>query len=776
MKGSAWIDDYEELVYESDADGEDDYVDELMSRTSWYDADMRDRTMSSSWSRGKQKSGDAEGVVHDLMRIRDTVHNLLKIHGMPKDTSVDLAMLGQLGKGVSGFDNVSGWENPHICLDKSVYDDCSSDEVLDVYCGIGLHEASHLNHTRRMFERLHSGELKGGSKRAMWEGLFEDERIEQLVRIESPGYAPYVQAVKRALFEKKEFGMALGSWEKLPDMDKVMALIFSTIRCPYLLTDEMREWKTIKGEVVFETLRRLFNEIPRDEDTVEAYGRMLESLWDRLRDDYDDATSKSSEEVASEMSSAGSPGDSEGSGGAGSAITCTDKPEGTVGDPGEPGEIGEPGEDALDKPKPSKKDLMDAHKRLLSQKKADKADAKDCEEADSIRHEIKKLSDYMSEHGAATASEASDGLVGKGWRSKAEPHFKKEAGKKKTLEKKLEKLESGREGRRFSMVELQKMLDRVEKVSSPLDREESKELAKATEERIRFEDSWTPPMDYPSDTPGPERRTLVIHPVPTKELQATYKTGVDAVRGQINRMRNVFRLRLGTRKYSENELVEGRLHRRRIGHAAVTDRVFQRKYTKVDRGISICLLLDESGSMGHVYNLTADGGNRAEVALKVAILIAESLKKVPGVELEIYSYASCGTSDQDCLIKYLYGKCNPNTASIAGYREGAQNYDHMAIKTAGDLFVENTTNDNRLMIVLSDGAPCGYMYGGRAANAATRKEVEKLEKRGIYVLNVAIESFASESMFKNVIRFLDLPDLTRRMRQLITRIIKDATG
>jgi nitric oxide reductase activation protein len=239
-------------------------------------------------------------------------------------------------------------------------------------------------------------------------------------------------------------------------------------------------------------------------------------------------------------------------------------------------------------------------------------------------------------------------------------------------------------------------------------------------------------------------------------------------------MRAVFALRLGERTHQQTELVEGRIHRRRIALAPTTNRIFQTSHKVRARGLSIALVLDESGSMGHVRRTLPklEKGYKAEVVAHLAVLMAEALKGQPGIELEIYSYASCGRNQADCLIKYLYGKKNPYLQAIGDYGDGMQNYDHIALKKCGEMFIANTTNKNRLMIVLNDGAPCGYDYGGPETITATEKSVQELERKGIHVLNVAIESFCSEQMFKHVIRFLDLPELINQMRRLVTGIIK----
>jgi nitric oxide reductase activation protein len=211
-----------------------------------------------------------------------------------------------------------------------------------------------------------------------------------------------------------------------------------------------------------------------------------------------------------------------------------------------------------------------------------------------------------------------------------------------------------------------------------------------------------------------------------------------------------------------------------VGRARTTDRIFKSVTTRVAKGLAVCLVLDESGSMGTTgTSRKPDFKSRSGIALQIAVLFAKSLQRVPGVELEIYSYGSC-RGDNDNLIKYLYGRRQPDIASICGYGAGAQNYDHMAIRECGNLFKENTDNENRLMLVVSDGAPCGNRYGGPSAIKATHDVVKKLEKE-MHVVQIAITAFASEQMFSHYIRFLDLRSLIGDMRKLLVRIIRSVS-
>jgi len=243
-------------------------------------------------------------------------------------------------------------------------------------------------------------------------------------------------------------------------------------------------------------------------------------------------------------------------------------------------------------------------------------------------------------------------------------------------------------------------------------------------------------------------------------------------------MRSVFRFRLGERKWKHSELREGRINRRMLGRATQTDRIFSKTYTKTDEGIAIGLLIDESGSMA--YAQEHPSGSKASKALQVSILMAEALKGLAGVELEVYSFTTKG---RDTFFKYLYGGNNKQIEALGNYGAGDQNYDYQAIMTAVDQMEKHTTEKKKLLIVISDGAPCGlwYMHGRQRMNArdATKAAVEAARKKGFTVIQVAIEDYKeSEQMYgkKWVLHFTDMGKLIADMRKLVTRIIRSVTN
>jgi hypothetical protein len=718
-----WLNSYDHIEYESD--GESDFYDEYMTGSSYWDGTARGSLLSSAWSRGRQQKTMAEDVVRELIEIRTSVHNLLKVHGLPARTRVELAAIKGAGKGCAGFDDQENFLNPFILLDKAIYSEVSSAEVLDVYCGVAIHEAGHIWNTRELFKVLQSTST---DSIRLWINLLEDGRIERIEKERSPGFAAYIQAATRALFENKELGSGIDAWDDSSDMDRVRMLIFSFLRCPHLLTEEIKIWKSMTGFSVYDDLRKMLRAMPKTELEVAELAKEIDEYYRKVTKSLDKLTDDDAKTVAGD----GDPS-SEGS------------EESSAG--------GDKDADS-ESTDPTSREIMEALQRIRKHHKQREADKTEAEVVEEKKREEITESEKVGER-TPDSAERTDGKD-----DKAEKRAKKHR-------KALDKIAENREGR-FGELEIDRMLRRFGTVTEGLDLSESDALASFESERMTLGDDWSNPDGDAELT----RKTVIVHPVAKdKENAARYKNAYDEVKDHVAKMRNVFRLRLGERNFTETERQEGRLHRRMIGRAMSTNRIFKRDYKRVAKGMSLCLVLDESGSMGSV-GYTKTGDDRAGHALRVAVLIAEALKPVHGIDLEVYSYASCGENDKDNLVKYLYGKSNPDTASIGGYSSGCQNYDHVALKTAGDLFIENTDNDNRLMIVLSDGQPCGYDYGGRGARLATKNAVDDLERRGVKVLNVAIASFDSESMFKNVIRFLDMPDLINKMRCLVTNLVK----
>jgi len=663
----------------------------------------------------------------------------------------------------------------------------------------------------------------------MWENLFEDERIEEKVRQESPGFAGYLQATKRALFEKKEFGCGVAEWDRQPeyatgtlikpgasDIDRINMIIFGFIRCGHLLTQEMKEWETLTSRCPFTELRALFPAMPEDEETVEKYGEILDIWYQTHLDDYSDLMSKTPQEVAGDLQSGeGAPGDGEpGDGEPGESPSgqsspgqsnesqtsppqsSQDESSGDSRDAQEP-ESGESGDtqgdgsaegdksgestddgtqadgssqsDGQDSGSPGVSPSVDDIKKRMDSYKY-------CQDQDNeIKGDQKKMEELIDKYGAALREYKDAKTVGESQTDADDDTraqmFEEDKGKieKQIIKNMEERMEAGR----FSIQDLMDMLRRIDSISSPLNREESQEIARVDALRVELGPDWQPDK---TTTPV---STVISHPVVTDRLRKKYKAYFESVRKDIARMRGALRFRVGTRKVKRTELREGKFNRRMLGRAMQTDRIFYSENEITDQGLAIAILLDESGSMSSIPPVPRTGNYipKSQRAMQIGVLLVESLTGLPKIELEVYSFTT-GHSYATTTFKYLYGRNNPKKEAIADYAPGASNYDYSAISTAVDQLKKYTVEETKLLVVISDGAPCGSM-GRYDAEECTKIAVDRARKDGVQVLQIAIEDHMnSDNMYgkQNVIKFTDMSDLVNNMRRFVTRIIRSVTN
>ncbi|MFM7070474.1 MAG: VWA domain-containing protein [Planctomycetota bacterium] len=221
----------------------------------------------------------------------------------------------------------------------------------------------------------------------------------------------------------------------------------------------------------------------------------------------------------------------------------------------------------------------------------------------------------------------------------------------------------------------------------------------------------------------------------------------------------------------ERDLFTGALDTRRLVLAAIgkSRRVFKRRTENAVMGIAVALLLDESGSMS---------GAKAKATLDVAVMLAEALRGIPQIELEVYSHTTSVEDDRNCLIRQLAGKRMRDHRAIGGYAADhmGSNYDHQAILTVAKLFRQATRFPKRWLLVVSDGQPSGTGYGGVPAIIATRDAVTAVRRQGIRVMNVAVEDYGSDEIYGApwVLRLTDMPRLVEQFRRLLVRLAHGA--
>ncbi|MEQ8637447.1 vWA domain-containing protein [Gimesia maris] len=664
------------------------------------DARSRSRsTISSAWGTITGTENDAQ-MFH---KILDAVRNITRNHGLPRHCKIDFASLSESAAGCAGFRDVpTSFDEPFILLDKAPLELCENTEVLAVYCGLGIHEASHILHTREGFMRLVAGMSE---HRRVYDNLWEDERIEALARAESPGYAPILQTTKHALIERPLQTLS-GTWDPLPDMDKIEKLVFAFIRCPHRLTDEMKQWTAINHDCAFELLRSMFPSEPLSESDVEEFAIRSESFWQKYRQLYPEL------------------------------------PEKFV----EMRRTGELDDNMVD--------------RTMIQLEADARDRAllmtEDENCSGVVDRLLKEAERFERTAGIAFTEDRESLL---------------AISDRLLDHACEVEKHGdsrhdRAGNRFSSPEVMKILDTRDGISCPLSDQEIDAIAELADE-VEQADSIE---NFESgDAWDGERKTVVQIPQATEEARQQMELDRTAVRQHKESLRRSIRLAQNRQQRLLTGRTRGRINPRQISRGFIDEHIFcQRMEEESEAGLALCLLLDESGSMFQ------GDPSRFDRARQVAALFVDALGSVPNIELEVYTHSSCGPETRDCLVRYCFGRRNRDLACI-GDAVGGENYDHQAIRTAGELFRRNTSSKRpRWMIVVSDGAPHGVDYGGEPAIKATRDAVIQLRKSGIRVLNIAIEDYASEQIFGDswVLKFTDMEEFVPQMVRLVKTLLR----
>lgn len=204
--------------------------------------------------------------------------------------------------------------------------------------------------------------------------------------------------------------------------------------------------------------------------------------------------------------------------------------------------------------------------------------------------------------------------------------------------------------------------------------------------------------------------------------------------------------------------------------------VYVRKGSVVTNRTTVCVLVDESGSM--------EWYEKIGIARQAAVLINEALGNLPGVDLYIYGHTADVISSGETVIRTYKdrntSKLDRHLLGSIGRRPLRENRDGTAIREVTKK-VREFTSSKCLLFILSDGQPAAVDYGGRSALKDVRDAVENAERDNFEVVQVTIdhisESACKEMGFKNSINLEnDLSNFPERLAKIIkTAVLKDKT-
>ena len=167
---------------------------------------------------------------------------------------------------------------------------------------------------------------------------------------------------------------------------------------------------------------------------------------------------------------------------------------------------------------------------------------------------------------------------------------------------------------------------------------------------------------------------------------------------------------------------------------------------------AVYLLIDMSGSMGS----PGDSRSSSYYATRMAEIFVEALSKHPNVKVKVLGH----TGDNDACRNggAFYRIWEPGDSRdrlhLMYEVQYGDNYDGFAIAWAGEMLRKESA-EQKMLIVLADGWPAGYGYGGEPAVLHVRSHSDRLERAGIRVVQMAISTELDEAsqakMFKHYV-------------------------
>ena len=260
--------------------------------------------------------------------------------------------------------------------------------------------------------------------------------------------------------------------------------------------------------------------------------------------------------------------------------------------------------------------------------------------------------------------------------------------------------------------------------------------------------------------------------LPDESQIAKYKDESRSMKPQTNMLKKKIQLYGNRDVYTIRNQKRGKLDKRNL-HRIPMDRVdiFKNSIVKEDKPLDVCLLVDESGSMG---------GGRIENARKACLSIKEALTDNSMLNLWVFGHTADGWKwheDPNTTNMTIYH--SPRMAdrpfAIGSMRARCENRDGNAIIAAAEKVKSETDApmSNKLMITFSDGAPAAIGYGGSRGIDHVKKAVKGLESKGWGVIQVGFGgAHFQERMFSNHIYVNDINDIANKVSKIIRKVIK----
>ena len=255
---------------------------------------------------------------------------------------------------------------------------------------------------------------------------------------------------------------------------------------------------------------------------------------------------------------------------------------------------------------------------------------------------------------------------------------------------------------------------------------------------------------------GRTEDTILIR---TTENREAYRRSAERVRKYVPAMAKALKCNGSDHNRTLRGLRNGKLDTGRLAEAYQSvQTVYTRCTTRRSDNISICVLIDESGSMRGVPEAAARD---------TAVLFKEALENVKNINLSIYGFT--GANDKACLYPYIENGRGARHALGSTSSRGLTPTAH-AIREAT---ARTKTEGKGLLMVISDGMP-------DTGPAPVKKAADDAARKGFRTIGVSISPALSEQELKQMygenITVTDLSQLAPVLGKLLKKHIMKDTG
>ncbi len=200
--------------------------------------------------------------------------------------------------------------------------------------------------------------------------------------------------------------------------------------------------------------------------------------------------------------------------------------------------------------------------------------------------------------------------------------------------------------------------------------------------------------------------------------------------------------------------------------------LFKNVIVDEDKPLDVCLLVDESGSMGSW---------KMDKARQTAIALREALKDNQALNLWVFGHTAdgytWGKEGETNMSVYWSPSYQSDMKAIGSMEARAENRDGMALLASAERVKAESPSmgSNKLMIVISDGEPSADRYRYSIGIPHTKKCVKHLEGQGWSIIQVGISGARERSMaemFSNYLLVDDTNELPTKISKIIRKVIK----